>query len=179
MGKKLNLIGERFGRLLVVNTAPNRGAKTYYLCKCDCGNMTEVSTNSLRKGEIISCGCYLRDFINKKKAQSVRNTRLYRCWQSIKSRCFNPNAKAYKWYGARGITMCGEWVNSFHSFRDWSFANGYAENLEIDRIDNDGNYSPDNCRWVTHKENCNNRIRKTQGSLADGVCEENGGAENA
>lgn len=164
MGKKLNLIGERFERLLVVDVAPNRGAKTYWLCKCDCGNLKEVATDSLRKGEIKSCGCYAQDFFKEKKAHSVRGTRLYCCWQGIKRRCLNPNSKAYKWYGARGITMCTEWVNSFPAFRDWAYANGYAENLEIDRIDNDGNYTPDNCRWVTHKVNCNNRIRKKGGA---------------
>jgi hypothetical protein len=169
MAKKLDLTGERFGRLIVISPAPNKGKKTFWNCMCDCGKQTVASTCNLRRGDKVSCGCYALDYLAEKSANAVRNTRLYKCWSGIKGRCFNANSKAYAWYGARGITMCDEWARSFPAFKKWSVENGYSDSLEIDRIDNNGNYCPDNCRWVTHKVNCNNRRPRNSNC----VCAEN------
>ena len=87
-------------------------------------------------------------------------TRLYLIWHHIKDRCLNSNHKFYEYYGGRGITICPEWTNDYIAFRDWALNNGYQKGLEIDRIKTNGNYESNNCRWATHKENCNNRRPK-------------------
>ena len=93
----------------------------------------------------------------KPERHGWRHTRLYNTWDDMKKRCFNQNCPNYKWYGARGITMCDEWCNSFVCFRDWALSSGYNDELTIDRVDVNGNYDPNNCRWVTIKEQANNK----------------------
>ena len=94
-----------------------------------------------------------------RKSHSKQPARLYRIWSNMKNRCANPNADNYSFYGGRGIKVCDEWRDDFVPFRDWAMANGYADNLTLDRIDNDGDYSPSNCRWETHLNQCNNTRR--------------------
>lgn len=94
-----------------------------------------------------------------RKSHGKQPARLYRIWSNMKNRCTNPNADNYSFYGGRGITVCDEWGDDFITFRDWAFANGYADNLTLDRINNDGNYCPENCRWETHLHQCNNTRR--------------------
>lgn len=125
-----------------------------WLCRCDCGNITTVRTYSLKCGDTKSCGCICanRTWITNFK-HGGRHTRLYKTWQDMKSRCHNPNDHAYKYYGGKNIQICSNWEHDFVVFRDWSLANGYADNLTIDRINNKGNYEPSNCQWLTKSEN--------------------------
>lgn len=159
MSKMVDLAGERFGSLVAIKTAgSSKGRKKLWLCKCDCGNETIISGDCLRRGGALSCGCKKGELISKAKTKhGLVKTRLYRIWSDIKSRCYNRNEVAYKWYGARGISMCNEWLNDVAAFYTWAVKNGYHEGLTIDRIDNDGDYSPQNCRWVDMLTQCQNR----------------------
>lgn len=159
MGKYIDLKGKKFGRL----TAEKRNGSDKYnnclwQCKCDCGNTIIVRGNSLRCGNTTSCGCHRLEQLKKKVVKHGKaETRIYHEWNKIKQRCFNKNDKAFKNYGGRGITVTEEWQKDFNAFYSWAMANGYADNLTIDRINVNGNYEPNNCRWVTFVEQQNNR----------------------
>lgn len=157
MGKKVEMIGKRFGRLTVLNETERRdkNGNIYYECKCDCGKFVTVIGTSLRRKATKSCGCLNREKITKENP--FYKDKLYRVWASMKGRCYNKNNKAYCNYGAREIYICEEWKKDYAAFRDWAVSNNYKDGLTIDRIDNDKGYSPDNCRWVTMKEQQNNK----------------------
>jgi len=170
MGIKKDLSGKRFGRLIVLREGkprvePKRSRVTWD-CICDCGNTTTVDTGSLNNGKIISCGCYHKEQITK---HGLRYHPLYIVLTGIKSRCFNPKSPAFECYGARGIGLCDEWNNNVKSFIEWGMANGYKEGLQIDRINNDGNYEPINCHFVMSRENALNR-RNLIKSNTSGYC---------
>lgn len=159
MGKKLDLIGQRFGRLTVIGKDEIKNHRQYWLCRCDCGNEKIVSTHSLTKGTQ-SCGCLQKERASKASiTHGLSKTRIHKEWRAILHRCKNETASHYEYYGGRGITVCDEWKgeNGFIRFYEWAMAHGYSDNLTLDRINNDKGYSPDNCRWVTHMENCHNR----------------------
>jgi len=159
--------GSKFGRLTFVDYAPRKDK--YYMGNfvCDCGNKVVRKINKVRNRETKSCGC-----LNKELAKSMcdkglsvkhglfsknsENYSLSMVFNAIKARCYNKNVKEYKHYGGRGITMCDEWFNSVLKFHEWCLSNGYKKGLHIDRINNNGNYEPNNCRFVTSKENMNN-----------------------
>ncbi len=149
--------------------------RRFGLYKCGfCGNEFKAQVQHINRGATISCGCYnKRRASETHKTHGLRSTKLYRVWADIKNRTLNPNFKHYNDYGGRGITICDEWKNDFMPFYNWALLNGYEENkgLSIDRIDNDRNYEPSNCRWTTSTiQSRNQRIRKNNKSGYRGVC---------
>lgn len=154
--QRLKAVGEPFS-VRIQNAADPQGTqrKRMIVCLCDCGQYTAVGLYEYQKGTIKSCGC------NRGEQHKDSRTPIYIVWEEMKKRCTNPNRSGQHRYIGRGIQICKEWYNSYKAYKKWALANGYQEGLEIDRIDNDKGYDPDNCRFVTPRENCNNRSRTT------------------
>lgn len=147
-----DITGRRFELLVAIEPCgqTDRG-EIIWRCACDCGGSTELPVSRLRHGYTKSCGCLLRA-----GPHHMCDSRLYSVWSNMKSRCTTPSNKSWGRYGGRGITVCDEW-QEFLPFKDWALANGYSDALQIDRIDNDSGYRPDNCRFVTRLDNGRNR----------------------
>ena len=165
--RRLDLTGRRFGKLLVIDRALNNKTQTRWNCICDCGRYAIVGTNCLMRGHTKSCGCSKGEFVSLNRIKhGLKNTATYVVWKGMRERCNNPKASNYYRYGQRGIKVCEEW-NDYVKFYEWAIANGYKEGLTLDRINNDGDYCPNNCRWVdklTQGNNkCNNRVIEYQG----------------
>lgn len=143
-----DITGKKFGMLTAIEKIPNT-KRLLWRCICECGKETISRREWLLSGGKKSCGC-----LSKKHGKT--GTRLHNIWCTMKQRCYNPNSQKFYRYGARGITICNEWKNDFKSFYSWAMANGYQDNLTIDRIDNDGNYDFSNCRWITSREQMSN-----------------------
>lgn len=166
-----DLTNKKFNMLLVLEKSeshiePSGRKRTMWKCRCDCGNIKVIPANCLKSGTIKSCGC-LKTKRNKNyfTTHNGSKERLYQVWCDIKKRCYNSNFKQFKDYGGRGIKVCDEWLNDYDTFRKWAFDNGYEPNAKfgdctIDRINVNGNYSPENCRFVSMKVQNNNKRRK-------------------
>ena len=157
---------------MIFATEDSKKKRRYGIYKCGfCGEEFKAYTQHITSGNIKSCGCYMKRRVSEThKTHGLIGTRLYRIWASIKFRVSNYNNKRYKDYVGRGITICDEWENDFMSFYNWAMSNGYSDELSIDRIDNDGNYCPENCRWTTQTiQSRNRRIQKNNISGYRGV----------
>ena len=148
--------GERYGRLSIIKEVKKRKGRRYFLCECDCGTKKEIDLSKLRSGNTKSCGCLNSELaIKRNSTHGMSKTRIYHIWAGIKDRIFNKKATSYEYYGGRGIEVCSEWME-FEPFHEWAISNGYKENLTLERIDVNGNYCPENCTWITQKEQCYN-----------------------
>lgn len=161
----LDLTGKRFGRLTALYRDSSKQGKVYWICNCDCGNQTSVYASKLNIGETKSCGCIRKEMLSaRRKKHGFTKTTLHNAWINMKTRCNNPTHNEYERYGGRGITYCKDW-EKFENFMKWSLDNGFQEIkdkngrnlLSLDRINNDGNYEPSNCKWSTRIEQARNK----------------------
>lgn len=160
-----DLSGNRYDMLLVLHRVENSlDGYVQYLCLCDCGNTKVIKGHNLSNGKTHSCGCMKKKMMAEKQfkhgdagTHHSASSRLYRIWQGMINRCTRQKFRQWKDYGGRGITVCDEWINDYSVFKEWAIQNGYSDDLTIDRINNDGNYEPTNCRWVSMKHQMNNK----------------------
>lgn len=174
-GVRLDLTGERYGKLIVLREVDRIYTRTGKIirrweCQCDCGKITTVRHGDLRSGRTLSCGCYNFEKESVVKTHGYSRTKLYGVYIKMKSRCENENDKSFSYYGGRGIKLCKEWNENPKSFIDWAKQNGYKDGLTIDRINVDGDYCPENCRWTDYETQAvNQRIRKDNKTGVKGV----------
>lgn len=182
MTKMRDYTGERYGKLTVLEYVGTKryrnGRATQWLCQCDCGNKTVVGSVSLKTGSTVSCGCHRRELSSKRMIErnkthgitigSEEDKRLYRLWAAIKRRCYYEKCVGYHNYGGRGVRMCDEWKNEAAKFVEWCKSHGYKKGLEIDRINNNGNYEPNNCQFISKVEN-EKKKRNTIWLTIDGI----------
>lgn len=167
--KPVEIVGKKYGYLTVIKRIGSRWGHSLWECKCDCGTVCQRTANQLTMSKAVSCGCMTKEAQrNSRFSHGGTGTRLYRIWKGIRQRCSNSNISYYKYYGGKGVTVCDEWLHDFTAFQQWALSHGYADNLTIDRIDGDGNYEPNNCRWVTmtvqnrNKKKVRECLRKSQ-----------------
>lgn len=174
MGKFIDLTGQQFGRLTVLELGtplkPVRNKEKYWLCQCECGNQVSVSGYNLRSGNTKSCGCLSKELLVKRdkelpwKKHGLSSSRIYHIYHAMKARCYNAKLWNYDRYGGRGIRVCKEWLDDFMNFYKWAMANGYDDTKSIDRIDVNGDYEPINCRWASATVQQFNRRKQSNNS---------------
>ena len=158
MPSALDLAGERYGRLVAVRKLDPKGKRTFWLFRCDCGEMKGIGLHGVRDGRVQSCGCLLAEILKsedhrqhcitaarKPRTHGLSRTKVHAVWKTMHQRCSNPNAEDYRWYGALGVTVCERWGSFSAFYADMGEPNG----LTLDRVDPRGNYEPSNCRWAT------------------------------
>ena len=163
MPKAIDLTGNRYNRLLVLNKDMQDPTKKKWLCLCTCGNIKSIDRNSFIKGATTSCGCFHKEKIT---THGQYKTRLYSIWLNMNRRCKSKDPADFKIYGSRGINVCHEWEYSFETFMKWALTNGYSNSLSIDRINDAKTYSPQTCRWATPTIQARNQ-RKISGSSGE------------
>lgn len=157
--RMIDRIGDRYGRLTVIAQSPSRGKGVEWLCQCDCGNQTVVRSIAMVIGNTRSCGCLRVDAVVRRNlTHGMRHTPTYNSWASMIQRTCNPRHPSWKNYGGRGVTVCDRWLHSFEDFL--ADMGARPPGLSIDRIDNDGNYEPGNCRWATRSQQNSNTRRQ-------------------
>jgi hypothetical protein len=165
MSKAKDIVGQKFGRLTILRKVKsNKYRQARCECECDCGNKVIVLIYNLKNKKTKSCGCLQKEEVKKRFTKhGMKKYPLYDVWSGMRKRCCNPRHAKFKIYGARGIKICDEWINNPEIFIEWALSNGWEKGLQIDRIDNDGDYEPNNCRFVTARENNSNKqIHKTR-----------------
>lgn len=172
MPAKVDLKGKVYGRLTVIKESNERAKNGHivWICECKCGKETKAPSGHLKSGHTRSCGCLHKErTVKHSTTHGLRQHPLYNVHSSMKNRCTNPKSKAYRNYGGRGIKVCDRWLESFENFYE-DIIEGYIKGLQLDRIDNDGDYSKENCRWVTPQQNSMNRgVNRKGSSIYKGV----------
>jgi len=169
MAKRANIeIGTRYGRLEVIKEIESLNRRRRFICKCDCGVIRPFFLIGLSMGQSTSCGCYKTEiFVARNTSHSLSHDPLYSVRTAIIQRCTNKDNVSYCHYGERGISVCDEWIDDFMSFYNWAISNGYKKGLSIERVNNDGNYSPENCIWATMKTQGRNKRNVKLFTLGD------------
>lgn len=174
MGRFLDLTGQRFHYLTVIRRCDKPSKRIHWVCECDCGRVKSVDGSRLKNGNTKSCGCYNMSSESKTIKHGLRSNPLYHCYTNMIDRCYRKTHKSFLHYGGRGISVCDEWMKNdyvgMRSFVSWAENNGYADGLQLDREENNGNYEPSNCRFVTPSSNIiNQRLRKDNSSGYKGI----------
>jgi len=178
MGNFIDLTGKRFNRLLVLHRAPNRsGRVTMWFCRCDCGTEKPVASHELISAKTQSCGCLNLEINSRRmkehnigiKKHGLTDHPLRAIRKAMIDRCYNPNNKFYRCYGGRGVKVCDDWKDSLEMFYKWAIDNGWQKGLSLDRIDNDSEYCPNNCHWITRSENSKKPRSMNKGKLKEGI----------